>query len=162
MSAAPKTYAQGCADLVRMLASNHDGERNNAVMLLDRKLRSNGLDFNVLAGAIEWLNDQLDINAEMNRVYEAGVEAGRAAIPKAEEPQSNLDFNGFRDIDGKLTWQSMALYCQQHRDRLTQDNHKEFVADMAARTSNDNFGRGVSSKQLSYLQSLYFKLGGKP
>jgi hypothetical protein len=157
MSAAPKTYAQGCADLIRMLASNHDGERNNALMLLDRKLKGAGPDFNVLAGAVEWLNDDLDINAEMNRVYEAG----RAAAPKAEEPPS-LDFNTFRDIDGKLTWQTMALYCQQRSDRLKQDNHKEFVADMAARTSNDNFGRGISPKQLSYLQSLYFKLGGKP
>lgn len=160
MSAAPKTYAQGCADLIRMLASDHEGERNNALMLLDRKLNSAGLNFNVLAGAIEWLNDQLDINAEMNRVYESGIEAG-LAVRKAGEPPG-IDFNAFRDIDGSITWQTMALYCQQHSDRLKQDNHKEFIADMAARTCNDNFGRGLSSKQLSYLQSLYFKLGGKP
>ena len=159
MSAAPKTYAQGCADLIRMLASSHEGERNNAVQLLDRKLRSAGLDFNVLAGAIEWLNDELDINAEMNRVYEAGVEAGR--LPKAEEPRG-LDFNTFRDIDGKVTWQAMALYCQEHRDELRQDNHRQFVADMASLVPNDNFGRDLSPRRLAYLKSMYFKLGGKP
>jgi hypothetical protein len=161
MSVAPKkstTYAERVGQLIRMLGSDREGERHAALGALNRTLKSAGLDFHVIANAIEPLNDQLDFHAEMTRIYDAGL----AASVSNTEKTSSLDFNTFRDIDGKVTWQTMALYCQENRDQLRQDNHKEFVADMAAKTSNDNFGRGLTSKQMSYLQSLYFKLGGKP
>jgi hypothetical protein len=149
----PVTYAERVGQLIRMLGSDREGERHAALGALDRTLRNAGLDFNVLASAVEPLNDQLDFVAEMDRVYEVGLAANAR-----KEPPPNLDFNTFRDVDGKVTWQAMALFCQERRDRLKDDWEREFIADMAA----GNRGRDPSERQMPYLKKAYFRLGGKP
>jgi hypothetical protein len=143
--------------LIRLLGSDRDGEVVAAAQALQRTLKSAGADLHTLADLVEKPNGHGLSEADMKRIYSAGFEAG---LRKAEDAQHGPE--AFRDIGGRVTWQSMALYCQQHSDRLREDRHKEFVGDMAAKAANNNWGRDLTPKQLSYLQSLYFKLGGKP
>jgi hypothetical protein len=141
------------AGLLRRLLSDVPSDQENAV----RALRAAGDLFHGAINEVEkGANGSKLSQADMERVYRAGYQDG---IRKAEDAHHGTET--FRDVDGNVTWQTKALFCQDHADRL-EERHKQFVADMAAKTSNDNWGRGLTPKQEAYLTSLYFKLGGKP
>ena len=64
------------------------------------------------------------------------------------------DFHG---IDGKPSWEDVALFCQREKHRVDARHH-EFIDDMASRSA---WGREPTEKQHKYLHSLFFKLGAK-
>ena len=69
--------------MIRMLASDCDGDVIAAARAIKRSLRSEGLDIHELAKAIEEPNGGTLTEAEMRKLYDAGYDAGlRAAEDK--------------------------------------------------------------------------------
>jgi hypothetical protein len=144
--------AKKVADLVRRLASPHDGEVIATVRALRRVLEANGLDLHAVADPLVAVNGKHIPEEEMRRLYDAGFAAG---VQAAENRQHGTD--DFRGTDGKPTWEAVALFLQRNKDRLDLKHH-EFIDDMAARTA---WGHEPTERQHKYLHSLFYKLGGK-
>jgi hypothetical protein len=144
--------AKKVADLVRRLASPHDGEVIATARALRRVLEANGLDLHAVADPLVAANGKHIPEEEMRRLYDAGFAAG---VQAAENRQHGTD--DFRGTDGKPTWEAVALFLQRNKDRLDLKHH-EFIDDMAARTA---WGHEPTERQHKYLHSLFYKLGGK-
>jgi hypothetical protein len=149
---ADPVVAKRVADLVRRLASPHDGELVATVRALRRTLEANGLDIHVIADPLEAPNGKHIPEEEMQRLYAAGFAAG---VQAAENRQHGSD--DFRGTDGKPTWEAVAFFLQRNKHRLDPKHH-EFIDDMAARTA---WGHEPTERQHKYLHSLFYKLGGK-
>jgi hypothetical protein len=129
--------------MIRMLASNKDGDVIAAAHAINRTLRNGGFDIHTLAEQIEKPSGGLSI-AERNRLYAAGFEAG-TRVTKNSRPK-----------DDAPSWHDMALFCQQHDDRL-REREREFVHDVTART----VWREPTEKQAKWLRNIFFRLGGR-
>jgi hypothetical protein len=81
MSTLNEPIAKRIAKLLRLLASPHDGERDNAVRMMQRTLEAERLTFNDIAIVIE--NHQGEIeerkysDADAEIIFAKGVEKGR-------------------------------------------------------------------------------------
>jgi hypothetical protein len=137
------------AKLLRMLSSNREHEMVAAAQALNRTLQSAGTDIHALAAIVEHGGELNE--AEMRKLYDAGVEEGMRLAEKAR-----FGSEDFHNINGLPSWHEMALWCQQRYDRL-EDKHREFIDDMAGLT----LWREPTEKQGKYLTSLYHKLGGR-
>jgi hypothetical protein len=154
MSAQAKTYEQKLGDLVRLLASEHDGEVIATAHALKRLLASRDADFNDLANAIEQLATGGLEEAALKRVFEAGRQKEREEIARARA-ESESAF-GLKP-DGTKDWEGIALYVQREKARLD-PRHHQFVDDMAGRMT---WGREPSERQGQYLISFFRQLGGR-
>ena len=149
MSADKKTLEQRIAAVVRLFASNSDGDKIAAVYALERVLMGAGTDFNGLAHGIENLGKSTVVPDEIKKkIWDAAVEHTENRLHGADE---------FRSTDGKPTWQSVALLCQRNKQRLRPQTH-EFVDKMASQTVWD---QEPTEKQHKYLFALFLQLGGK-
>jgi hypothetical protein len=155
MLAMSNALEEKIARIVRVLASNRDGEVLAAVHQLKRVLASHNTDFNGLANGIEKfgkMNGSLS-EGEMEKIYHAGYAKG---VEDTENKLHGID--DFRSTDGKgPAWEAVAQFLQRNKHRLDSKHH-DFVDDMASRTA---WGREPTEKQHKYLRSLFFKLGGK-
>lgn len=134
---------------IRLLSSNRDGEVVAAARALIRTLHSVGADIHALAAHVE--NPAGDLtDAEMRKLYDAGYNAGL----RAAEAKFHGD-DDFRDTAGKPTPERMVKYCQQRAARLRKREH-EFIDSVAARI----VWRAPTEKQLKWLTSIFFRLGG--
>jgi hypothetical protein len=149
---ADPAIAKRVADLVRRLASPHDGEIVATVRALRRTLETNGLDMHAVAEPLEATNGKHIPEEEMQRLYNAGYAQG---VQDTENRQHGGD--DFIGTDGKPTWEGVALFLQRNKHRLDPKHH-EFIDDMAGRTA---WGREPTERQHRYMHSLFFKLGGK-
>ena len=151
MSAARKTVDQKLGDLVRRLASNHDGEIVAAAHAIRRTLTSADLDIHELAACIE--RPGLS-NSEMQKIFDAGVEAG---IRKAEVAQHG---NGeFHAVDGTPPWEDITVWLRRYddqHDRLTA-RERGFVNEMAERV----LWREPTERQAGWLLGSFRRLGGR-
>ena len=127
MIADPAT-AKRIADLIRRLASPHDGEVIATVRALRRVLEASGLDIHAVAAPLEAPNGKHIPEEEMRRLYDAGFAAG---VQAAENRQHGSD--DFIGTDGKPTWQAVALFLQRNKSRLDPKHH-EFVDKVASQT----------------------------
>jgi hypothetical protein len=144
-------------DVIRLLSSNSDGEVVNAVHAMLRLLRSCGADIHTLVEHIENGGGLTDADKQKIRTEIENARAlGYAEGVKAVEAKQH-GTGAFRNTDGKIEWNEVALYVQREKHRLPEKHH-EFVDDMASRTV---YGREPTPKQHQYLHSLFFKLGGK-
>ena len=93
------------AKLIRLLASDVDGEALAAVRALDRTLRADGCDFHDLAGLVE----------------------APLSAPSAH-PGTNFhtQFNDDDDDDDETAWQFMLDVCVEHVDRFTSRERQLF------------------------------------
>ena len=149
MSAGAKTLEQRIAMVIRLLASDKDGEIIAAVHALKRTLASAGTDFNGLAHGIENLGKNTGVsNEERKKIWDTAVQHTENRLHGADE---------FIDSSGKPTWQSVALYCQRNKQRLAPKHH-EFIDKVASQTVYD---REPTERMHKYLFSLFLQLGGK-
>jgi hypothetical protein len=149
MSAHAKTLEEKIAAVVRLLASDRDGEKLAAVAALERTLKSAGTDFNGLALGIENLGKSTVVPDEIKKkIWDAAVQHTENRLHGADD---------FRSTDGKPTWQSVALYCQRNKHRLDAKHH-DFIDKVAAQTV---YGREPTPPMHKYLFSLFLRLGGK-
>jgi hypothetical protein len=147
MSADKKTLEQRIAMVIRLLASDKDGEIIAAAHALKRTLASAGTDFNGLAHGIENLGKGVS-NEERKKIWDAAVQHTENRLHGADD---------FIDSTGKPTWQAVALFCQRNKQRLRPQTH-EFVDKMASQTVWD---QEPTEKQHKYLFALFLQLGGK-
>jgi hypothetical protein len=154
VSAQAKTYEQKLGDLIRLLASEHDGEVVASAHALKRLLASRDADLNDFAGAIEKLATGGLEEATLKRVFEAGRRKEREETARARA-ESEATF-GLKP-DGTKDWERIALYVQREKARLDARHH-QFADDMSARMT---WGREPSERQGQYLISLFRQLGGR-
>ena len=131
------------AKLIRMLSSSNDGEVMAAVRAIQKTLNGAGADIHDLAARVKGGGKLSE--AEMRKIYEAGVEAGKndAAVDK-----------GFNSVDGLISWHDMAIYCAGHGGRLA-PREQQFIEDMVRWTAR----REPSEKQGKWLHAIYVRLG---
>jgi hypothetical protein len=149
VSAGRTTPEQKLGTLVRLLASEQDGEALAAARGIVRVLKSTGTDIHTLAERVENVNGGKLTDAEMQKIYNAGFQDGMHAV----ESRSTGDFH---NVDGTPNWHEIALFCQQNSNRL-RENERQFVNDMAARS----VWREPTEKQAKWLKSIFYRLGGK-
>ena len=147
MSADKKTLEQKIAMVIRLLASDRDGEIIAAVHALKRTLASAGTDLNGLAHGIENLGKGVS-NEEWKKIWDMAVQHTENRLHGADD---------FIDSSGKPTWQSVALYCQRNKQRLAPKHH-DFIDKVASQTVYD---REPTERMHKYLFSLFLQLGGK-
>jgi hypothetical protein len=147
--------AKNLAAMLRMLADENEGQAIAAVRAIRRVSHGNETVKAKLYASAEYIekpNGNGLSEAEMKKIFNAGYAAG---VQAAESKQHGSD--DFCGIDGKPTWEAVALFLQRNKNRLDPKHH-EFIDDMAARTA---WGHEPTERQHKYLHSLFFKLGGK-
>jgi hypothetical protein len=149
MSAHKKTLEEKIASIVRLLASDKDGDIIAAAHALKRTLESAGTDINGLAHGIENLGKGAEVSRDqMKKIWDQAVQHTENRLHGADD---------FISTDGKPTWEVIALFCQRNKHRLYPSCHK-FVDEMAAQTV---FGKEPTERQHKYLFALFLRLGGK-
>jgi hypothetical protein len=137
------------AAVVRLLASDRDGEKLAAVAALERTLKSAGTDFNGLAHGIENLGKSTVVPDEIKKkIWDAAVQHTENRLHGADD---------FANTDGKPDWKAVALFCQRNINRLDAKHH-DFINKVAAQTVWD---REPTERMHKYLFSLFLRLGGK-
>ena len=119
-----------------------------------RVLESAGTDAH---GLVDHLESAGEANSGISRealkkAFERGYATG---VEDAENRQH--DGREFRNTDGRLEWDAVALFLQRNKHRLD-PRHHDFIDDMAARIA---WEREPTERQHKYLHSLFYKLGGK-
>ena len=157
MSPGPTTLESRLAQIIRLTCSDREGEVISAIHAFVRTLKAAGTDkihelADRLQKPIEKSNGNALNEAEARRLYDEGYAAGVRAAESKYHGVS--DFHG---IDGKPSWEDVALFCQREKHRVDARHH-EFIDDMASRST---WGREPTEKQHKYLHSLFFKLGAK-
>src|SRR5215813_7591906 len=149
MNGHKKTLEEKVASLVRLLASDKDGEIIAAARALKRTLESAGTDMNGLAHGIENLGKNAEVSKDqMKKIWDAAVQHTENRLHGTDD---------FISADGKPIWEAVALFCQRNKHRLNPTTH-DFVDKMAGQTV---FGREPTEKQHKYLFALFLRLGGK-
>jgi hypothetical protein len=132
------------AKLIRLLASDKDGELVAAVHAIKRTLESCGLDMHALADGVEGTNGKKFTEQDALEIYQRGVEDGRKT---AEAPVS------FSTV-GEPSWNDIARECEANAARLS-PREQEFVRDMCSWTVN---GGMPTEKQAKWLRSIWARL----
>jgi hypothetical protein len=128
--------------LLKLLASDKDGEVIAAAHAIKRTLESAGADIHELAARFK--GGKLS-EAEMKRIYDAGVQDGKDAAAAAQ---------GFSNTEGP-SYYEMAKYCIEHSDGRLTSKERGFVEDMTRWCAR----REPTEKQGKWLHVLYVKLG---
>jgi hypothetical protein len=159
------------AACVRLLLSESAGERDGAVLGVQRIMRGlaedrNGINLHALAAWIEPKQDdkpssgRTELSDETKQKFRTALEQARAeayaeGVAAAEARQHGT--GAFRNTDGTLDWKEITLFLQRKLDRFS-DKERKFINDMAARIP---WNREPSQGQHQWLHSLFFRLGGK-
>ena len=157
MTELPTSTRSKLASLVRLLASDQEGEALGAARAIPRILKTEDADIHALADLIEQTDGGKLSEAEMKKLYDAGYEAGRADGVRAVEAKQHHDEDGFRSVDGVPSWHAMATFCQDRSARL-RGNEPDFIDDMVGWTAL----RQPTQRQAKWLRRIYARLGGRP
>jgi hypothetical protein len=123
-----KVDADKVGKLVRMLASDKDGEVLAAVAALKRTLGAGGADINDMADALV-----------------AGLKPGKPERVSWEPPPPDL-----------LNWESMSWHCHFHSHRL-RDDDRDFVVDVLLGRAGFDLGR-ATPELMQRLRSIVAKV----
>ena len=133
---------------IRMLSSEHPGERDAAAQAIRRILARQKLDFHSLADVIEGAGEKKYSDEHLTEIYQRGIQKGRQ-LEQAAHPRSN---GGFHSVDIEPSkWLEMAQECSAHRRKRT-EQEEQFVEDMVARAER---GQDLTEKQGAWLKSIY-------
>jgi hypothetical protein len=145
------TIAGKLGSLVRLVASDKDGEVVAAARAITRTLKSAGADIHALADRVEHANGSGKISeADMRKLFDAGYAAGIAA---AESRDVGDDFH---NLDGSASWETMAAHCRRRRDQLN-EREQEFISSALSRIVY----REPMEKQAKWLRSIFLRTGGR-
>ena len=136
------------ASLVRLLASDRDGEVVAAARAIPRVLKAAGADIHVLAAQVEQANGKRFSEADAAEIYRRGVEDGK------REAESGPMFRNV-NLDGEPSWHEIAVECAAHPNRLLHEREKQFVKDMVRRTVH---GGEPTERQASWLRKIYARV----
>ena len=141
------------ANLIRLLASNRDGEVVAAAHALTRTLQGIGSDIHDLADRIEHSGNGALNENEMRQLFDAGIKEGIRLTEQKMRSQPNHQMVGAPQFPSA---RDMALFCYRQIDRLN-DWEQEFITNMVAWTRV----KPLSPKQQAHLEKIYLKLGGR-
>jgi hypothetical protein len=134
------------AKLIRLLASDKNGELVAAVHAIKRTLESGGLDMHALADGIEQSNGKKFSEQDALEIYQRGVEDGR----RGAEQQAPVSFSTV----GEPSWNDVARECEATAAQLS-PREQEFVRDMCSWTVN---GGTPTEKQAKWLRSIWARV----
>jgi len=143
-----------------MLLSTNDGDRTAAMLGVQRTMqgiaKDKSVDIHSLANRIEngGLSDadKQKIRSEIENAHALGYAEG---VRAAQAKQHGA--GAFRNTNGKLEFNEVALYVRREKHRLRPHTH-EFVDKMALYATEEI---EPSKKQGKYLFDLFLELGGK-
>jgi hypothetical protein len=157
MSALNEPIAKRIATLLRLLASNFEGEVLGAVAAMKRLFAAEGLTFHDIATVIESCDGEIEerkySDADAEIIFARGVEKGRKE--EARKPEQIVPAD-YCDADGQPRWDAIALFCERNYARL-RPSEAQFVDDMVANT----MWRHPSEKQAKWLLTIFLRLGGR-
>jgi hypothetical protein len=157
MSTLNEPVAKRIAKLVRMLASDFDGEMLAAARRLKDLLKNEGLTHHDIAAVIESCNGEIEerkySDADAEIIFNRGVEQGREEQARKKEQIVPADYY---DADGQPRWDAIAAFCQKNHERLRPSEQK-FIDDMVANT----MWRQPTEKQGRWLLTIFLRLGGR-
>ncbi len=147
-----KTIEEKLGDLIRRMGSSHEGEVVASALALRRTLAACGRDFHYIADLVENGGDGKLSEAEMKLIYDEGFNTGYDAGLKEGESRH---VTTFRRVDSDGAYE-MAQFCWERIDRLPR-RHRNFIEHMVELAGEEE----LTTKQQSYLRSLFRQLGGK-
>src|SRR5215475_1400303 len=111
-------------DIIRQLASDEKGHAFAALCAMARKLEKYGCTFLDLADHVEnggglSDDDKQKIRSEIERAHAIGYAEGVQAVEAKQHGTG-----AFRNPDGALEWNEVALYCQRQKHRLPDKHHE--------------------------------------
>jgi hypothetical protein len=124
------------------LSSDKEGEVVAAARAIRRTLDGAGSDIHELAARLK--GGKLS-KAEMQRIYDAGVQDGKDAAAASA---------GFTSTEGP-TYLEMANYCDEHDNGRLTPREREFINDM----TRWYVRREPTEKQAKWLHLLWVRLG---
>jgi hypothetical protein len=139
--------AEKLRPLIRLLSSDHDGEVIAAARALTRTLKNAKLDIHALAESVGQANGKLS-KAEMQKLYDAGFEAGRRAA-ETEAVFRNVNMHE------EPSWHDIAVECARYPDELRDERERDFVKAMVRRTVR---GGKLSEAQAKWLRDVYARV----
>jgi hypothetical protein len=145
--------AEKLKPLIRLLASDHDGEAMATVRAIGRLLKSARLDFHTLADRIGQPNGLSE--AEMRKLYDAGHKDGYAAGRRAAEKEYSGRMFHSVNFDEEPSWHEIACECAARPDRLRDERERKFVHDMTRRLVH---GGEPTEKQRKWLRDIYARV----
>jgi hypothetical protein len=149
-------FAHKLAASIRLLLSNRSGDVTAALAGVQRLLQTK-FDKHAIADRLEKVQSDAD-NQKIEAAVKEAYALGRAeGIKQAQASQRGT--NTFRNTDGKLEFDQVALYVQREMHRLRYpEKHREFLDKMALYAVE---GYEPSKRQGKYLFDLFVELGGK-
>jgi hypothetical protein len=150
----PPDVARRLAGCLRLLTSNHDGEVLAAASRINGLVTGHGLDWDQLLGGLS--------QSDMQRLFDAGFEAGRQAAldeSKPAEPQpdwSNVGLFGSRPVGKQLDRLRAILTGARDAEAvgLLSDFEQTFVQSIRERVIKYAGSTFVSDKQWRILEKL--------
>jgi hypothetical protein len=133
--------------LIRLLASDRDGEVLAAARALIRTLESAKLDIHALADNIA--NDYSE--ADVLRARDLGIAEGR----RLEQQEHGEAMFRNVNIDDEPSWNEIARECARHPHRMYGEHEKNFVDQMVRRTAR---GGEPKPKQADWLRKIYARV----
>jgi hypothetical protein len=142
-------------DVVRKIAAmirhiaGRTGEAITAARLLPRVLQTT--DANVIMTIADRITQPNGLNkADMKKIYDAGVAAGRKAM------KQDLGGRAFQSVDDEEpSWFEIASLCRNNPQVMHSDNEKQFVSDMCRRLVH---GGVPTEKQANWLRKIYARV----
>ena len=144
-------FAEKVAAIIRLFASNRAGEADAAIRAFGRTLQNAGADvIYAIADRVEKGAELTD--EEIKQVYDTALaEFERKHATNGHGPPSG---NGKISMPEVLT---MVQFCFERVENLPREKDQEFIRDIYRRAI---WRRGTTPKQQTWLEDLYFKLGG--
>ena len=140
--------AERLAKLLRLLASDRDGEVVAAVTALKKTLEGAGLDHHDLADMVTGKRGRGITPQEMQNVEREAYRAG------FRDGQRNAEHDDGRDDDDEISWHDVAKFCLE-RSQWLEPHESDFVKNMERWTRR---GRKPSEKQRQWLDGLNTRL----
>jgi hypothetical protein len=131
--------------LIRLLASDQDGEALAAARAIVRTLKATGSDIHALANSVDSANGKRFSEADAAEIYRRGVEDGRRQA-EAERPPAD-DFA--RDVSAE-EWREIAEECLHHRF-LRSTKERGFVEQMVEWCED----REPTERQAAWLRQIH-------
>jgi hypothetical protein len=134
--------------MIRHIASRTN-EAVTAAQLLPKVLQST--DAHTIATIADRIAQPNGLSkADMKKIYDAGVAAGRKAM------KQELGGRTFQSVDDEEpSWFEIASLCRNNPQVMHSDNEKQFVSDMCRRLVH---GGVPTEKQASWLRKIYARV----
>ena len=133
--------------LLRLLASDRDGEVVAAANAIKRTLANANLDIHALADGVETGADKKFSEDDAKEIYQRAFDDGRRAAEK-DQP---ITFHSVSEP----SWHEIACACRDNDRGRLKDHERKFVLDMVRWTVRSG---EPTEKQAKWLRAIYARM----